>query len=57
MYKLIMAKFPTKCSATKKRISKGDFIIYNVFNKKVYIPGNEPKNYSYTDDGRMVTFV
>ena len=52
-----MAKFPTKCSATKKRISKGDFIIYNVISKKVYIPGNEPKNYSYTDDGKMVTFV
>lgn len=57
MYKLIMAKFPTKCAATKKRISKGDFIIYNVINKKVYIPGNEPKNYTYTDDGKMIAFV
>ena len=57
MYKLITSKFPTKCSATKKRIKKGDSIIFNVLNKKVYIPGKEPKDYTYTDDGKMVICI
>ena len=54
MYKIIIAKFDSKCAKSRKKIKRGDSIIYDVVNKVAYIPGNEPKNYSYKDDGQMV---
>jgi hypothetical protein len=54
MYKIIQAKFSSKCAKSGKRIKKGDTIIYDIYKKLTYIPGNEPKDYTYQDDGKMV---
>ena len=54
MYKIIQAKFSSKCAKSGKRIKKGDTILYDVYKKLAYIPGNEPKDYTYQDDGKMV---
>ena len=43
MYKIIQAKFSSKCAKSGKRIKKGDTILYDIYKKLAYIPGNEPR--------------
>jgi hypothetical protein len=53
MLKIIIAQFPSKCHASKKRLKKGDTIVYDVIRKVAYHPNHAPKQ-SYGDDGRVI---
>ena len=54
MLKIIIAQFPSKCHASKKRLKKGDTIIYDVVRKVAYHPSHAPKQ-TYGDDGRVIS--
>jgi hypothetical protein len=52
MLKIIIAQFPSKCHASKKRLKKGDTIVYDVVRKVAYHPSHTPKQ-NYDDDGSI----
>jgi hypothetical protein len=54
MLKIIIAQFPSKCHSSKKRLKKGDTIVYDVVRKVAYHPSHAPKQ-SYGDDGRVIS--
>jgi hypothetical protein len=52
MLKIIIAQFPSKCHASKKRLNKGDTIVYDVIRKVAYHPSHAPRQ-TYSDDGKI----